>query len=132
MIQWANVVWGARKGAFWGILYAVVAAILYVVDSGPQRFDRNGINIGPLFLVYLFGGFFAGVILGVFRPALQRRVPAAGVSILAAAPISIGVIVLVTGKASQWGASEWLGTLVSSIVFGVIGMTVLWKDRDWL
>lgn len=127
-----DLIWGARKGLFWGGLYAGLAVVLYAVDGGSQRFDRNGIAIGSLFVVYLLGGLSSGVILGAFRSALAKRVSATAVSILAAVPLAIGVIMLLRGPLTRWTTSEWLGVGLSSIVFGCIGMAVLWKDREWL
>jgi len=121
--------WGVRLGLIMGAMYALVVVSLYAV-SGPARFDRTGVSIGALCLLYLLGGLAAGAVLGVFRSALDERHSAFVVAVIAAFPISLGVTVLLTGNLSNWTMKEWSTTAFMSLFIAAIGISVLWKEPE--
>jgi hypothetical protein len=110
-----------------GGMYTVLVVLLYAV-SGSGRFDRTGVSIGALCLLYLLGGLAAGVVLGLFRSALDERHSAFVVAVIAAFPISLGVTVLLSGNLSNWTIEEWSTTAFMSLFIAAIGISVLWKE----
>ena len=112
-----------------GAMYALLAVVLYAV-GGPGRFERTGASIGSLCILYLLGGLAAGVILGVFRSALDERHSAFVVAVIAAFPIALGLTVLLTGNRSNWTMREWSTTAFMSLFIAAIGISVLWKEPE--
>lgn len=108
-------------------MYCVLAALIYA-SSGSSRFDKNGVSVGSLCLFYLTGGLIAGLVLGVFRDALQEWNSAFVVSVIAATPISFGGFLLLSGSPSNWSMSEWTGVALGSLIFAAIGMAVFWDS----
>jgi predicted membrane protein len=124
-----DVRWGVKLGLVMGGMYTLLALLLFAL-GGPDRFARNQISLATLVTVYMLGGLAAGLVLGVFRPALRERHTAFVVAFLAAIPVSFGMTVLVVGRIDGWTAGEWSETAVLSLLLAVMGIAVLWKDPD--
>jgi hypothetical protein len=112
-----------------GAMYSAVAVLIYAF-SGSGRFESAGVSVGALCLLYLLGGLAAGVVLGVFRSALEERNSAFVVAVLASLPISLGVTVLLTGKISNWSMREWTTTALMSLLLAAMGISLLWKGPE--
>lgn len=69
-----------------GSVYAVWAVILRVI-GGSHAFEKAGIGFPSAVAFYLIGGAFAGLLLGLCRPLLRRKVGAAITGSLIAVPL---------------------------------------------
>jgi hypothetical protein len=121
--------WGIKLGSIIGVGYTALAVLIFAL-SGSSRFDKLGVSLGWLSLVYLAGGFAGGFVLGMFRSALEERDTAFVVSVIAAIPVSIGLTLLLTGHFSNWTMEEWTTSAFLSLLIAVIGMAVLWKEPE--
>ncbi len=124
-----DIFWGLRVGLIIGGLYAGGVLLLFAL-GGSGRFERLNISLPVLVAVYLLGGLSAGIVLGVFRPALREKYSAFIVSVLAAMPISFGITMLVTGKARDWTIEEWSTAAFMSLFIAAVGIAVLWQDSE--
>jgi hypothetical protein len=124
-----DVIWGAKLGLVIGVMYTALAVLLYAF-TGSGRFDKVGIPVGVLCLLYLVGGLVAGLVLGVFRSALDNRASAFVVGILAAMPISFGITGALSHGFSQWTMDEWIMVLVMSMILSAMGVSILWEAPE--
>ena len=124
-----DLLWGVRLGLIIGSLYAVLALILYGT-GGSARFEKLHTTVFSVIAVYLIGGLSAGIVLGIFRPALQQRYSAFVVSVIAAMPVAAGLTILATDKFGDWTLREWSTTAFLSLFVAAVGVAVLWKDPE--
>lgn len=115
--------WGAGWGLLGGLVYLVFAAAVLLLRGGGEDAP---VSIPLLLAAYPVAGVVAGVVVGLFRPALRTRGGAMRVGAAAALPVCIGFVGLMRGPVSSWTGAEWFGAIGGAVLLGVMGGSILW------
>ena len=99
---------GAALTVFAGLLLAV---------RGPKVLGQQNLTFGSIAALYLLGGGFGGLLLGLLRPLVKWRWGAALTGILIAIPFGLGIRLLDTGL-SPWSTEDSLVLTFFSIGLG--------------
>jgi len=126
-IKGANIRWGIQWGMIIASIYSLIALVLNGFSSG-QAFSRKGITVGQTIALYFISGLIAGVIIGSLRPIMKTKLGASAVGVIAAFPLSVGISVMRSGSPSGWNDETWVPTVITAVVFGIIGARVFWSE----
>jgi hypothetical protein len=108
------VVWGARWGAIFGLVYATIALVI-LIFSGTKPFEAQGTTFVNTVIVYMVGGTAAGCVVGLLRPLANNRLGAAVIGFLAALPV--GALASIGSRVSSF---TLIGQSVVVVLFGLI------------
>ena len=108
--------WGARVGAIFGLLYASLAVVIFLV-GGQAPFEAGHSSFEKMIATYLVGGVGAGLIVGMLKPLTQSKVGAAIVGSLAAIPVGI-LLRFATGHPGPWQGTDTVVTLLFCAMLG--------------
>lgn len=120
-----NLIWGAGWGVFLGVLYCFFALFVLMLKGFPN---------GPVLAVlgiYLGGGLFGGVIVGVLRPWIRTQVRAMAVGVVICMPIGVGFLYLMDGPISSWGEAQVFSLIVGSLFLGLMGGKIFWDQSQF-
>jgi hypothetical protein len=131
MQLWKRLLWGARVGAIFGSLFALVALVVFVL-GGQRAFDVQHTSLGSVLLTYLLGGVGAGLITGLLRPLTAWKIGAALVGFLAAIPVGV-LLRSATGGSGPWSGSEATTLVIFCAVLGAplgVAYREVFADRN--
>lgn len=109
--------------------YCAFVVLLFLV-RGASPFERRGVSLGAVLLLYVFGGLSAGAIVGLLRPITRARAGAMLVGIPAAVPTVIALVVLHQGMPGSWDEATWRGVALLSGFLGSAAGFALWSKPD--
>lgn len=92
-----NVRWGLRCGAVGAFAFSAIAAIPALLRSMKSDGDHDLPPFALMVLVYAFGGFAGGLIIGLLRPALSYWWARRMVGVVAAVPVAFAVAASMEG-----------------------------------
>ncbi|HST08177.1 MAG TPA: hypothetical protein VLJ83_08385, partial [Gemmatimonadaceae bacterium] len=84
-----------------------------------------GVSAVQVFMLYLAGAFFAGVVVAGMQPVIHGSLTATLVATIAFLPSLLIARVMLHGS-SNWRVSEMLGFIVVSLFLGA-----LWGPSTW-
>lgn len=118
--------WGARWGLFGGTVYLGFAAVVVALAGGLEGSRLEHVRLPVLLGAYPVLGVVAGLIVGLFRPALKTRRGAMLVGVVAGFPAGVGFLRLAKGPIPSWDGSVWFGAVAGAILLGCMGGYILW------
>jgi hypothetical protein len=110
------------------LLLCAVAVGLYLL-GGPSGFDRLGLTLPQILLVYLLGGFIAGGLTGLLRSYATSWPTAMLVGMLVTFPVCVCAYTFKFGPVWRWGGTAWLTTGLATALFGAMGAKLFFDPR---
>ena len=123
----ANIRWGIQWGMTIASIYSLIALVINRLSAG-QAFSRKGITLGQTIALYMISGLIGGIVIGSLRPVMKSKLGASAVGVIAAFPLSVGISVMRSGAPSGWNDETWVPTVITAVVFGIIGAQVFWSE----
>ncbi len=120
-----DMMWGVRMGLLFASLFCAYAVAIFATQ-GSKSFDRLGVSLPAVLVVYCVGGAVAGAVVGLLRPLAVSRWGAMAVGVLAAVPVSAAALVALEGSPSRWSKDDLMGIVLYAIVMGVVGGNWFW------
>jgi hypothetical protein len=125
-----NLWWGARWGGLLGSVFMVFAVVVLAAKALGGNPAGDQVNVALLLAAYPVTGVLAGLIVGLFRPALRHRRGAMLVGMVAALPVSVVFLRLFEGGFSGWGVPGWIAAIFGAAWIGGLGGYVWWGQMS--
>jgi hypothetical protein len=111
----------------WFALFFSLVAITMTLLSGGEIIERQEVSLPASLVVYAFGGFTGGVILGLLRPVGRRRAGAALLGVVVMIPVGVIAGLIMLGPISHWDGPDWIGLIMTTTLLGGIGGYSYWE-----
>lgn len=112
-----------------GTAYALLGSLTFIV-VGEETPGRDLSTYAKLMGLYLGGGAVAGLVLGLLRPFVRRRVGATLVGAIASTPIGVALhYLVVVPEAGREGASI-VPTIFAVALLGALAGWKWWQLHD--
>jgi len=120
-----NIMSGAKVGAVFGLLYCLVAVVIFAVQ-GNEPFEHNQVTLPAVLALYLCSGILAGAIVGGLKPLTRTKPGAMLVGLVAVTPLAFGIGTMLWGFPSSWTSDIWITMGIFILIFGPAGANTLW------
>lgn len=121
-----NVPAGALVGLLFGLVYSVIAVVLFLA-RGQGAFEyQAGVSLLILMGVYMVGGVLGGAVVGLLLPWTNNRWGAVVVGMIAAVPVVTGVAIAMDGMPSGWSDASLGSLILTSVLLGGAGGYMFW------
>jgi len=119
-----DVRWGLGLGLFLAAFFSAMSFVAFLLH-GDEPFEGRGLSLGVTVLLNCVGGVIGGILLGLMRPFLNRRLGAALAGTIAMFPVGLmaGYIV---DPSRFLTANGIAGAVVVAIILGGGAGLVFW------
>lgn len=125
--EWkANVRWGLIWGLAFGVFYTLIVTVLTLL-RGLGPLERMGFSLQGAIAVYLGGGLFGGLVVGVLRPVTVWRAGAIGVGLLVFVPLMYAIMSMMVSSGERDIAL--IGAVALGSIFGAYFGSFLWREH---
>src|SRR4051794_17188739 len=119
--------WGASRFTALGVILSLIVLAASLMRSGNS--NRFGIGLWLAITIYVFGGFLAGLVVGLLRPATRTLLGQILVGFVAMLPLAALVVELAIPPAER--AMNGVGfVLLVAAVLGPVYAIALWLGRN--
>lgn len=119
-----DIRWGIARAFRLVVVFAVLAAILWVVN-GRHGEAVPGLTLQSVLFAYTAIGLFCGVLAGLVRPWLSTLFGISTFGLIAGAAAGLAIRVVDRGVAA-WDAVDAI-LVVSSSMIGFVGAIAVWR-----
>lgn len=120
----ADIARGVKVGLTFAVGFSLLSLVIFALSGGGAS-DRKGLTLGQVLTAYFAAGILSGAVGGMLlRVAARYPLLAYPVGVVAAFPGAMAITAVISHQFNGWGEGEWFTAVLSSVIYGIIGVRV--------